>query len=123
MAQTPTVLIVDDDAAIRTMLVEMLRLEGYQTETANNGREALEVLATSGPRVVLLDLLMPEVDGRGVMKALEADPAQRAKHKVILVSAWLEQENAKDIRAEGMLAKPFRFDQLMDVLAPMMAAV
>ncbi|MGH2516763.1 MAG: response regulator transcription factor, partial [Ktedonobacterales bacterium] len=65
MATTPTVLIVDDDPAIRKMLVEMLSLEGYATETATNGREALDQLAASGPRVVLLDLLMPEVDGRG----------------------------------------------------------
>ena len=63
MANLPTILIVDDDPAIRRMLVEVLSLEGYPTETAENGRVALELLAHSGPRVVLLDLLMPEVDG------------------------------------------------------------
>lgn len=123
MAHTPTILIVDDDPAIRQMLVEMLKLEGYQTETATNGREALEMLATSGPRVILLDLLMPVVDGRGVMQALNADPGERAKHKVILVSALPNLEQAHDLNADGKLAKPFQFDQLMKALAPMVAAV
>jgi CheY-like chemotaxis protein len=121
MAQTPTVLIVDDDPAIRNMLVEVLSLEGYTTETAKNGREALDKLATSGPRVVLLDLLMPEVDGWGVMHELNANPAERAKHKIILVSALPRLEQSKDLQADGMLAKPFRVDQLMEVLAPMAA--
>lgn len=124
MAHTPTVLIVDDDPGIRKMLVEMLSLEGYATETATNGREALDTLAAaSGSRVVLLDLLMPEVDGWGVMQALEANPAQRARHKIILLSAWVNLEKAQDLNADGMLAKPFQLEHLMNVLAPLMATV
>ncbi len=92
MAHTPTVLIVDDDPQIRKMLIEVLTLEGYPTETAVNGQEALAILATSGPRVILLDLLMPVLDGRGVMEALDADPAMRAQHKVVLVSALTNLE-------------------------------
>lgn len=124
MADTPTVLIVDDDPAIRKMLVEMLSLEGYPTETATNGREALDKLATSGPRLVLLDLLMPEVDGRGVMRELNARPAERSKHKIILVSAWANLENARDLQAlaDGMLVKPFQMEQLMAALAPVSSA-
>ncbi|HEV8191704.1 MAG TPA: response regulator, partial [Ktedonobacterales bacterium] len=59
MALLPTVLIVDDDPAIRKMLVEVLQLEGYPIETAGDGREALDLLARGGSRVILLDLLMP----------------------------------------------------------------
>jgi CheY-like chemotaxis protein len=116
MARLPTVLIVDDDPAIRKMLVEVLSLEGYPTETAVNGREALEILAKSGPRVVLLDLLMPEVDGRGVMAALSAQPEEREKHRVILVSAWTYLEQSRDLEADGTLAKPFHVNQLLNVL-------
>lgn len=123
MAHTPTILIVDDDPAIRLMLTEVLSLEGYSTETATNGREALDKLAISGPRVVLLDLLMPEVDGWGVMGALNANPAERARHKVILVSALPILESAKDLQADGMLAKPFNVDKLLAVLTPLVAAV
>jgi|GraSoi_2013_40cm_1033754.scaffolds.fasta_scaffold29568_2 CheY-like chemotaxis protein len=116
MAQTPTVLIVDDDPGIRKMLVEVLSLEGYATETAVNGRDALDKLASSGPRIVLLDLLMPEVDGRGVVEELDARPAEREKHRIILVSAWTNLETARDIKADGTLSKPFTVTQLLNVL-------
>src|SRR5260221_4988675 len=101
MAQAPTVLIVDDDPAIRKMLVEVLSLEGYATETAVNGRDALDKLATSGPRIVLLDLLMPEVDGRGVVEGLDADPAEREGHRFILVSAWTNLVTARGLHTHG----------------------
>ncbi len=98
------------------MLVEVLSLEGYATETAVNGRDALDKLASSGPRIVLLDLLMPEVDGRGVVEELDAHPAEREKHRIILVSAWTILETARDIKADGTLSKPFTVTQLLNVL-------
>lgn len=116
MPHAPTVLIVDDDPAIRKMLVEVLSLEGYPTETAVNGREALDLLARGGARVVLLDLLMPVLDGRGVMTALQADPAERARHKVILVSAVHNLEGARDLEPDSVLSKPFTVDQLLNVV-------
>ncbi len=118
MANQPTILIVDDDPAIRKMMVEVLNLEGYPTETAENGRVALELLAHSGPGVVVLDLLMPEVDGWGVMRALEENPIERARHRVILVSALQYLETAQDLRVDGKLVKPFTVEQLLSVVAP-----
>lgn len=123
MAQTPTVLIVDDDPAIRKMLVEVLSLEGYATETAANGREALEKLPRGGSRVVLLDLLMPEVDGWGVMSALQEMPEERRRHKIIFVSAWANLERAQTLSPDGTLVKPFTVNQLLNVLAPLSASV
>ncbi len=114
--QKPTVLIVDDEEAIRKMLVEVLSLEGYPTETATNGREALDVLVKGGPRVVLLDLLMPVVDGRGVIQQLKANPAERARHKIILMSALTTLEANRDLPADGQLPKPFTLDQLLNTL-------
>jgi len=119
MAHQPTVLVVDDDPSIRKMLVEVLSLEGYPTETAVNGREALDILQRSGPRVVLLDLLMPEVDGWGVMAALNEDPEQRSRHKIVLVSAWANLERARDLMPDSTLPKPFTVTQLLNVLGPL----
>ncbi len=116
MANLPTILIVDDDPSIRKLLVEVLQLEGYPTETASNGREAMDMLARSGPRVVLLDLLMPVLDGRGVVRELSAMPEQRAQHKIILLSAYVNLEVHADIEADGKLAKPFTVPQLLNVL-------
>ncbi len=119
MAHSPTILIVDDDAAIRKMLVEVLSLEGYPTETAANGQEALDMLSTSAPRIVLLDLMMPILDGRGVMTQLDSDPVSRSQHKVILVSAFTNLESSRDLTVDGTLAKPFTVPQLLSVLEPL----
>lgn len=123
MAHIPTVLIVDDEAPIRTMLAEMLKLEGVPFETASNGREALDILLRSSPRVVLLDLGMPVLSGRGMMEELEAMPAERAKHKIILMSAFPTLEAARDLIADGILPKPFTLPQLMNVLESVSAQV
>lgn len=119
MAHSPTVLIVDDDPAIRKMLVEMLALEGYPTETAANGEEALALLARSASRLILLDLLMPGVDGRGVVAGLESSADARAKHRIILMSAWTNLETANDLQVDGKLPKPFTLAQLMSVMEPL----
>lgn len=123
MAHSPTILIVDDDPAIRKMLVEVLSLEGYPTETATNGQEALDMLTPSAPRIVLLDLLMPVLDGRGVVTQLEGDPATRARHKVILVSAFSNLETVRDLVVDGTLPKPFTVVQLLSVLEPLAKSI
>jgi two-component system chemotaxis response regulator CheY len=123
MAHSPTVLIVDDEAATRKMLVEVLSLEGFPTETAANGQEALDILSRSGPRVILLDLLMPVLDGWGVMASLDAQPETRAQHKIILVSAWTNLENANTLAVDGRLAKPFTVPQLLSLIEPLAHAL
>lgn len=123
MAILPTVLIVDDQSYTRDMLVEVLKLEGYPTETATNGREALDKLARSGPRVVLLDLLMPVLDGRGVMEELQTQPAERAKHKIILISANHNLEAARDLNPDGMVSKPFTIPVLLNAIEQVSASV
>lgn len=122
LPRRPTVLIVDDDFKIRKMLQEVLALEGFPTESAVNGREALEILAGSEPRVVLLDLLMPEVDGRGVVEQLEANPELRSKHRIILVSAFINLESNRDLKVEGRLPKPLTVEQLLNTLEAVTAS-
>ncbi|HEY7779101.1 MAG TPA: response regulator [Ktedonobacterales bacterium] len=115
----PTVLIVDDDPMIRRLLVEALSLEGYPVETASDGGEALTALKKAERhRVVLLDLLMPGVDGWGVMRDLEATPEVRARHRVILMSALsnMEQDKTRALSVDGRLNKPFTIDQLLSAI-------
>ncbi|HEY7983701.1 MAG TPA: response regulator [Ktedonobacterales bacterium] len=119
----PTILIVDDDAAIRNMIVEVLTLEGYPIETATNGQEALQRLSEGAPRVVLLDLLMPVMDGRATLAALEREPERRQRHQIILVSAMHNLEGARDLQVDGQLPKPFTVEQLLNTLAPYIAKV
>jgi len=116
--EPPRVLIVDDDAAIRKMLVEALSLEGYQTETARDGREALALLEDGSRRVVLLDLMMPIMDGWELCRHLAGDPALRQQLAIILMSAGEKLDQARDLQVEGYLAKPFDVDHLLECLNP-----
>jgi CheY-like chemotaxis protein len=116
MASKPTVLIVDDDPGIRKMISEVLTLEGYPIESAAGGREALDLLKSGGRRVILLDLNMPVVDGAEVVAELEAQPSDRAKHKIILVSAFLDNPKYQHLKADGRLPKPFTAEQLINII-------
>ena len=68
------ILIVDDDPAIRKNIQEILSLEGYQVYTAENGKIALEALPEIEPDIVLVDYLMPELDGISLCKIIKNNP-------------------------------------------------
>ncbi len=119
--ETPRVLIVDDDAAIRKMLVDALSLEGLQTETARDGREALALLEDGRRRIVLLDLMMPIMDGWELCRHLTERPALRQRLSIILMSAGEKLDQARDLQVEGYLAKPFDINHLLDCLEPFVA--
>lgn len=109
------VLVVDDDDAIRTLVERVLRREKFQVECARDGYEAIEKLAHKDYGTVLLDLMMPRVDGLGVLRFLESERPQDTAPSVIVMTANLhgaaEAANAKATAA--VLAKPFDIQQLI----------
>ena len=109
------VLIVEDDADLREMMAQLLSLEGFQTATVANGREALEYLHRSdSPEVILLDLMMPVMDGWEFRRHQQADPAL-ARVPVIVLSA-LDQNRTADVDAAAFLKKPLDFDRLLSLV-------
>jgi DNA-binding response OmpR family regulator len=103
------VLVVDDDATNRDVLLRRLQREGYATEAAEGGRRALELVATRQFDLVLLDLMMPDVDGYQVLLRVKFDPALR-DIPVIMISALDELESVVrciEAGAEDYLPKPF----------------
>ena len=103
------VLVVDDIAANRDVLTRRLERQGYTTATAENGREALERLRADNFDLVLLDIMMPEMDGYEVLQRLKADEALR-HIPVIMISALSELESVVrciELGAEDYLPKPF----------------
>ena len=108
------VLVVDDQEAIRDTLQTALDDEGFTVETAANGQEALEILGRWKPCVVLLDLMMPVMDGW----AFCAEQRRAGdKTPIVLLSAAGELANeAKTLSAAGFIAKPFDIDHVISAI-------
>ncbi len=103
------ILVVDDSKLIRTMLCRQLEQDGHAVTEAENGREALEVLQSRDFDLMLLDLVMPELNGYETLIRIKADPGLRHL-PVIVLSADEEQANAVrciESGAEDFLPKPF----------------
>lgn len=117
------VLIVDDDEEIRFIADYALRDMGYVTLTAEDGDEALELVASARPHVVLTDALMPKIDGRELCKLIKL---RQPGVKVVVMtslytSARYRTEATRVFQADGYLAKPIDFDRLKGVLQRLMA--
>lgn len=114
------VLVVDDDPTIRDMLRDVLTDEGHCVTTARDGMEALEVLERGGPFLILLDLMMPRLDGLGVLRELESRPEMRGESAVIVMSAAERLFALSTILRTGVVseqvAKPFELDLMLDLV-------
>jgi len=106
------ILIVDDDPDILQTLGLCLSTEGYRVLMASNGKEALEVLSNERPNAILLDLMMPVMDGWQFVAELEKRGWRRAP-LLILSADRAVQGHAVKLRAEAHLAKPFDLDELL----------
>jgi CheY-like chemotaxis protein len=103
-----SVLVVDDDPSIRKMIIAALRREGYTFLEAGNGREALDLMRSELPDVVVLDLMMPMVSGWDVLRERMNERAL-SQIPVIIISANRDPElaNAVDKGICAFLPKPF----------------
>jgi CheY-like chemotaxis protein len=107
------VLVVEDDEEIREVIAEVLSDQGYSVETAENGRVALERLDGSTPCVVLLDLMMPVMDGWELLGELRAG-GRVPDLPVVVVTAAHEPERPEGVRA--FLKKPVPIKRLLDLV-------
>ena len=111
------VLIVEDDADLREMMAQLLTLEGYQIEAVANGREALEYLNEAPrPDVILLDLMMPIMDGWEFRKRQQNDPALADVPVIVLTALDQAQARANDLNGVDFLKKPLDFDRLLELV-------
>ncbi len=106
------VLVVDDDPDILQTLALCLSTEGYRVVMASNGKEALDVLAKERPDVILLDLMMPVMDGWQFVAELDSRGWRHAP-LLILSADRAVQGHAMKLRADAHLAKPFDLDELL----------
>ena len=110
---SPLVLVVDDDDAIREALERALRVEGFSVDTASGGRAALESVARRVPAAVVLDVTMPDLNGRTVCARLRADGIRTP---ILILSARDEVEDriaGLQAGADDYLVKPFAVEELI----------
>jgi two-component system chemotaxis response regulator CheY len=106
------ILVVEDDPAILSTVADILEFEGYDVERAMNGVEALDVVERVRPRLVLLDMRMPVLDGWGFARTLDDRGIELPI--IVMTAAQDARRWAQEIGAEGYVAKPF---ELTDLLA------
>lgn len=92
-----SILVIDDADSFREIVARLLRTEGYRVLTAANGVEGLTVLESESPDLILLDLLMPEMDGLAFLEAVKAN-SEWAKLKVVILTALTEGEMLSEAR-------------------------
>jgi DNA-binding response OmpR family regulator len=109
------VLIVDDEPNIVLSLEFLMKKEGYEVRSASNGKEAMDTIAEKIPDLILLDVMMPRMDGYEVCQELRANPAWEDM-KIIMLTAKgrdVEREKGLALGADDYVTKPFATQELV----------
>jgi twitching motility two-component system response regulator PilH len=120
----PIVLVVDDDAATRMLIAEVLSAElGATVRGAGDGHEAIAAIGTAPPDLILLDLKMPGLDGPAVLHWLKSSPRTDGI-PVLAVTGWANAITlqALERRCDGLIGKPFDLDDLVAAVRRLLAA-
>jgi len=117
------VMVVDDDHVIRGLLEVNLEMEGHDVVTAVDGRDALDQVSATAPDLLLLDVMMPNVNGWQVAEALKTDPATRHIPIVFLSARAMEADVRKgtELGVDAYVTKPFDPIDLMDLVRRLLA--
>ena len=113
--QSATILLIDDDPQVHDLLGQMLGREGYRVEHATSGPDALTMVQKVRPAAILLDIMMPQVDGWTVLSALKRDP-NLAAIPVIIVSMLDERPLGLSLGAAEFLTKPIDRSRLVETV-------
>ncbi len=115
-AERPIILVVDDDVDLSGIIRLILTSAGYDTYVANSGQEALDWLLSNRPDLVLLDLMMPDINGFTILRKMRANEPTR-QLPVVVLTAKADQETRDETRSMGadeFLTKPVNANSLID---------
>ncbi len=112
---TERILVVDDDPDILQFVRLNLELDGFDVELAGGGREALEKASAEPPDLMLLDVMMPEIDGLTVLRRMRSDPTTANIPVIVLTARSLAEDRVKglDLGADDYITKPFDLEELI----------
>lgn len=112
------ILVIEDDESIRTNLLRLLKVEGFTAEGAPHGRAGLEMAQSSVPDLILCDVMMPELDGHGVLSAIRAD-SRLAGVPFVFLTARADRTDFRQgmtLGADDYLTKPFSRQEVLDAI-------
>lgn len=109
------ILVIDDEEDIRALMKLILEAAGFQVTLAHNGQEGLAAIATHGADLVVLDILLPDLNGWEICRRLKADPATQQIPIIILTvrSLFKDQLQFDQLQLDGFISKPFEIHDLL----------
>ena len=119
------ILIVEDVPDILRLLEETLKFKGYRALTAYNGQEALEKIQQEHPRLIITDIMMPKLDGFGLVHRLRINPETREIPVIFLTATYVAMEDkafALNIGATRFIEKPVNFEHFLKTIQELLAA-
>jgi two-component system, chemotaxis family, chemotaxis protein CheY len=111
------VLIVEDETYLCELVADVLEAEGHRTRTAANGLDALERVKESKPQIILLDLMMPVMDGWEFIRALRANPEWKEIPIVVVTAVYDIKRTQQETGAVAVVTKPFDIEQIAEVVS------
>jgi DNA-binding response OmpR family regulator len=113
-----SILLIEDEAPVRLILARCLTLEGYDVMTAENGEAGIKLARERAPQLIICDLVMPEVDGYGVLSAIRAHPLTAAIPFIFLSASADRSERETGLKrgATEYLTKPFNLDEVLETM-------
>ncbi len=121
MEEQPTILVIDDDLAMQTVLEIALRDAGYRVELAGDGQEGIRKLAAIRPDLVICDIMMPQMDGVEAFQQMK-DQLQEDGIPIFIMTALNRKPWFADLEAEGavIIQKPFDIEQFLSLVQSML---
>jgi len=107
------ILIVDDDPTIRSVLEALLEDEGFLPVTAANGQQAVAIVRDNPPALVLMDLMMPVMNGVEAARTLKSAPETSSVPIIAMSAGFILRESIDDLLADSIISKPFDLDALI----------
>jgi CheY-like chemotaxis protein len=113
-----TILIVEDEPKNMTLTRDILKISGYETIEAVDGRQGIDKAKSAKPNLILMDIMMPKMDGYAACREIKADPATKNIPVIMLTAVGydLNKKLAKQMGADGYVTKPFSRQQLVDAI-------
>jgi DNA-binding response OmpR family regulator len=113
---TKRILVVDDEPTIRELVADALREAGYHIDTAANGADALQLMLRHAPHAIVLDLMMPTLDGNGFVELKRLNPRFATIPILMVTAAYGAYDAAERLGASACLTKPFELDELVGAI-------